>query len=191
MAGIPSRQTPFAEAANPVTSFLTFAGRPTKMQRCRTFRAFSDMDASLISGVAALTGAAIGGLTSAAAAWFTQRAIAKSQWLASETARRQDIYRDFIEVSAKCYIDALQHENPDIPGLIGIYAKISRMRVLSAANIVDSAERVAQRILDTYAQPDKSFVELRSMANDHAIDLLHVFSKACRMEYEHHRARQF
>lgn len=190
MAGIPFRQTPFAEAANPVT--LTFAGRPMKMTRRSHFsEQFSDMDASLISGVAALPGAAIGGLTSATAAWFTQRAITKSQRLASETARRQDIYRDFIEVSAKCYIDALQHENPDIPGLIGIYAKISRMRVLSAANIVDSAERVAQRILDTYAQPDKSFVELRSMANDHAIDLLHEFSKACRMEYEHHRARQF
>jgi hypothetical protein len=93
------------------------------------------MDAS---GVAALTGAAIGGLTSAAAAWFTQRAIAKSQWLANETARRQDIYRDFIEVSAKCYIDALQHENPDILGLV-----------------------------------------------------LYEFSKACRIEYERHRARQF
>jgi hypothetical protein len=152
---------------------------------------FANMDASLISGVAALPGAAIGGLTSATAAWFTQRAIAKSQWLASETARRQDIYRDFIEVSAKCYIDALQHENPDIPGLIGIYAKISRMRVLSSAEIIASAERVAQRILDTYAQPDKSFVELRSMVKEHAIDLLHEFSQASRMEYERHRARQF
>lgn len=149
------------------------------------------MEASLISGVAALAGAAIGGLTSATAAWFTQRAIAKSQWLAGETARRQDTYREFIEVSAKCYIDALQHENPDIPSLIGICAKISRMRVLSAAEIVDSAERVAQRILDTYAEPDRSFVELRTMAKDHAIDLLLEFSQACRIEYEHHRARQF
>ena len=85
----------------------------------------------------------------------------------------------------------LQHENPDIPGLIGIYAKISRMRVLSSAEIVASAERVAQRILDTYAQPDKSFVELRSMVKEHAIDLLHEISQASRMEYEHHRARQF
>jgi hypothetical protein len=29
------------------------------------------------------------------------------------------------------------------------------------------------------------------MAKDHAIDLLHEFSKACRIEYERHRARQF
>jgi hypothetical protein len=151
---------------------------------------YLDMDASLISGVAALTGAAIGGLTSATAAWFTQRALVKSQWLAGETIRRQDVYRDFIEISAKCYIDALQHGNPDIASLVGIYAKISRMRVLSSTEIVERAEQVAQRILDTYAQPDRSFVELRSMAKDHAIDLLHDFSKACRIEYETYRSRQ-
>ena len=149
------------------------------------------MDPSLITGVSALTGAAIGGLTSAAAAWFTQRAIAKSQWLASETARRQDIYREFIEIAAKCHIDALQHEKPDVPSLVDIYAKISRMRVLSAPEIVSSAERVVQKILDTYAQPDKSFGEVSNMARDHAIDLLHEFSHACRLEYERHRARQF
>jgi hypothetical protein len=149
------------------------------------------MDPSLISGVAALSGAAIGGLTSATAAWFTQRAIAKSQWLASETMRRQDVYREFIQVAAKCYIDALQHENPDIPSLVDLYAKISRMRVLSATDIVNCAEQVVQKILDTYAQPDKSFGELRNMARDHAIDLLHEFSRACRLEYERHRSHQF
>jgi hypothetical protein len=49
--------------------------------------------------------------------------------------------------------------------------------------------KVAQRILDAYAEPDKSFVELRSMVKNHAIDLLHDFSKACRLEHE--RYRQF
>jgi hypothetical protein len=78
------------------------------------------MDPSLISGFAALSGAAIGGLTSAVAALFTQREMAQAQWFATETLRRQDIYRDFIEVAARCYIDALQHGKPDYPGLIGL-----------------------------------------------------------------------
>lgn len=47
-----------------------------------------------------------------------------------------------------------------------------------------SAESVARKILDTYSEPDKSFVELRSMAEDHAIDLLHHFGEACRKERE-------
>ena len=147
------------------------------------------IDPSLISGFAALAGAAVGGLTSATAAWFTQRTMVQAQWAAGENSRRQDIYRDFIEIASKCYIDALQHTNPDVSGTVGIYAKISRMRVLSSAGIVEKAEQVAQTILDTYTEPDKSFAELRSMAKNHAIDLLHDFSKACRLEYEHYRAR--
>jgi hypothetical protein len=149
------------------------------------------MDASLVSGVAALAGAAIGGLTSAVAAWFSQRETSQAQWFATMTLRRQDIYRDFIEVAAKCYIDALQHGNPDYPGLISLYAKISRMRVLSSANIVEQAEQVAQKIMDTYTEPDRSFDDLRDMAKSHAIDLLHDFSTACRMEHETRRARLF
>src|SRR5271169_6515840 len=140
------------------------------------------MDASLISGFAALAGAAVGGLTSAVAAWFTQREMAQAQRFATETLRRHDIYRDFIEVAAKCYIDALQHGNPDYPGLVALYAKISRMRVLSSTEIVEQAEQVAQKIMDTYLEPDKNFADLRNMAKSHAIDLLYDFSNACRME---------
>jgi len=147
------------------------------------------MNISLISGFAALTGAAIGGLTSAVAAWFSQREMAQAQWFAVETSRRQDIYREFIEAAAKCYIDALQHGNPDYPGLVALYAKISRMRVLSSDEVVERAEWVAQKIMDTYAEPDKNFTDLRNMARGHAIDLLHDFSKACRAEYEGRRAR--
>ena len=142
------------------------------------------IDPSLISGFAALAGAAIGGLTSAAAAWFSQRTMARAQWVSSQALRRQDLHRVFIEIASKCYVDALQSEKPDISGLVGLYANISRMRVLSSPDVVEKAERVAQRILDTYSEPDKSFVELRSMVKDHAIDLLHDFSQACRVEQQ-------
>jgi hypothetical protein len=140
------------------------------------------MDASVISGLAALAGAAIGGLTSAAAAWFTQHTMVQAQWVSSQALRRQDLYRDFIGVAAKCYIHALQHDNPDVSGLVGLYADISRMRVVSSSEVIESAERIAQKVLDTYLEPDKSFIELRGMVKDHAIDLLHDFSQACRVE---------
>jgi hypothetical protein len=149
------------------------------------------IDASLISGFAALAGAALGGLISATAGWLTQRSSAHAQWVSSENLRRLDIYRDFIQIASKCHIHALQHDEPDISGLIGLYTDISRMRVLSSADIVEKAEQVAQRILDTYTEPDKTFVELRSMAKSHAIDLLYDFSNACRLERERYRHRQF
>lgn len=142
------------------------------------------MDASAISGLSALAGAAIGGLTSAAAVWFTQRNMVQAQWVSSQTLRRQDLYRDFIEVASKCYVHALQDDRPDIPDLVHLYSNISRMRVLSSSEVVEKAEYVAQKILDTYAEPNKSFVELRAMVKDHAIDLLNDFSRACRIEQD-------
>jgi hypothetical protein len=149
------------------------------------------MEASIISALAALTGTAVGGLTSVAANWLNHRGQIRAQWLHHERNRRQILYRDFIEEASKCYIDALQHDEADISGLVGLYAKLSRMRVLSSKQVVHRAEAIARKILDTYLEPDKSFVELRDMAINGSIDLLHEFSIACREEFEQMRALQF
>jgi hypothetical protein len=101
-----------------------------------------------------------------------------------EKSRRQILYADFIEEASKCNIDAFQHGEGDIPGLIGLYAKLSRMRALSSAPVVQRADEVARKILDTYLEPDRSFVELRKMAIDGTIDLLQGFSAACRHEFD-------
>jgi hypothetical protein len=148
------------------------------------------VDASIISALAALTGAALGSLTSGITNWLNQRRQLRTQWLLNEKSRRQILYRDFIEEASKCYIDALQHGEPDIPGLVGLYAKLSRMRTLSSKTVVHHAEDVARKILDAYLAPDKSFVELREMAIDGTIDLLHGFSDACHDEFEEMRPKQ-
>jgi len=149
------------------------------------------MDASVISALAALAGTAVGGLTSVAANWLNHRIDVRAQWLQREKNRRQVLYREFIEEASKCYIDALQHGEADVPGLVGLCAKLSRMRVLSSKEVVDSAETITRKILDTYLEPDKSFTELREMANNGAIDLLREFSTTCRQEFEEMQARQF
>ena len=151
------------------------------------------MEASIIPALAALTGSAVGGLTSVAANWLNQKSQIRAQWLHHERNRRQILYRNFIEEASKCYIDSLQHHeaDADIPGLVGLYAKLGQMRVLSSRPVVHIAEHIARRIMDTYLEPDKSFVELRDMARTGAIDLLREFSEACRDEFEQLRARQF
>ena len=149
------------------------------------------MDASIISALAALTGAAVGGLTSGMAAWLNHRSQVRTEWILHEKGRRQTLYRDFIEEAAKCYIDALQHEKADIPGLVGLYAKLSSMRAVSSKTVVQRADDVVRKILDTYLEPDKSFVELREMVIDGTIDMLRGFSHACRDEFEQMRPIQF
>jgi hypothetical protein len=149
------------------------------------------VDASIITALAALTGAAVGGLTSGIANWLNHRSQLRAQWILREKTRRQVLYGEFIEEAAKCYIDALQHNEADIPGLVGLYAKLSRMRTLSSETVVHRADDVARKILDTYLEPDKSFVELREMAIDGSIDLLQGFSAACHDEFEEMWAKQF
>ena len=149
------------------------------------------MDASIISALAALTGAAVGGLTSGIANWLNHRSQVRAQWLMHERSRRQILYRDFIEEASKCYIDALQHDEADIPGLVGLYAKLNRMRVQSSRLVVQRADEVTRKILDTYLEPDKDFVQLREMAIDGSIDLLQRFSDACHDEFEQMQPTNF
>jgi hypothetical protein len=147
------------------------------------------MNASVISAFAALAGATIGGLTSVPASWLSQHAQAKAQWLAQDKLRRQKLYQEFIEAASKCNIHALQHDAPDIPALVELYVKVGRMRILSSPKVVESAEFVARRIVDTYLILNKTFLELREMTNNGSLDLLREFSETCRAEFESLRAQ--
>jgi hypothetical protein len=149
------------------------------------------MDASAITALAALTGAAVGGLTSGLASWVIQKTQARAQWMAQERLLRQELYKEFIEEASKCYIDALQHDKPDVPALVGLYAKVARMRVLSSQAVLEHGEQIERTILDIYLEPDKTFPELREMAKSGSINLLRSFSEACREEFESLRAQQF
>jgi hypothetical protein len=149
------------------------------------------VNVSIISALAALAGAAVGGLVSGIATWLSHRSQVRAEWVLHEQSRRQILYSDFIDDAAKSYIDALQHAEADIPGLVGLYAKLSGMRAVSSKTVIQRAEEVARKILDTYLEPDKSFVELREMAIDGTIDLLRDFSDACRYEFEQMQAKRF
>jgi hypothetical protein len=105
------------------------------------------------------------------------------QLLAQDKIPRQELYKEFIEAAAQCYADALQHEKPDIPGLVNLYGKIGRMRVLSSPKVLASAEQIAQKIINIYLEPNKTFFELREMINKNALDILGDFGEACREEF--------
>lgn len=148
------------------------------------------MDSNLVSAMAALVGAVIGGLTSVATSWLAQRVQARAQWRRQEHQRREDLYRAFIEDAALCYADALQHDEPQMSVFVGIYAKIDQMRVRSSDRVIASALEIRRRIVETYLDTNKAFPELRDMLADGSIDLLGAFSEACRAELEKMRAER-
>jgi hypothetical protein len=62
------------------------------------------------------------------------------------------------------------------------------MRILSSPKVVESADQIARKIVDTYLAPNKIFPELREMVNSGSLDLLRDFSDACRAEFESFQA---
>jgi hypothetical protein len=135
------------------------------------------------TSLATLLAAAIGRLTSMLATWLTHQTQARAQWLELDVPRRQDLYKEFIEAAARCYVHALQNEEADIAGLVDLYAKIDRMRILSSTKVVGIAECFARKIVNTYSEPNKTFVELREMIDSGSVNLRRQFSTAAREEF--------
>jgi hypothetical protein len=107
-----------------------------------------DMNPTYLSAFAALAGSVIGGLTTLAAAWVTQRHQANVQWFLQEKTRRQELYQQFIEEAAKLYVDALTHDQAAIPPLVNLYTLINKMRVVSNPGAVERADTVNRMILE-------------------------------------------
>ena len=97
------------------------------------------MNAGYISAFAALAGSLIGGLTTFAAAWVTQRQQANVQWLLQEKTRRQELYQQFIEEASKLYVDALMHDQVPIPSLVNPYASMNKMKVVFNPGVAERA----------------------------------------------------
>ena len=142
------------------------------------------MNAAYVSAIAALAGSVIGGLTTFAAAWVTQRQQANVQWLLQEKTRRQELYQQFIEDASKLYVDALMHDQVAIPSVVSLYALMNKMKVVSTSRVAEGADKIIRMIVDTYFLPNKTLPELRAMTVSGALDPLRDFSEACREELD-------
>ena len=141
------------------------------------------MNAAYISAFAALAGTAIGGLTSFATSWMTQQAQARAQRRAAERARSA-LFGRFLDEAAKAYSDALQNRRDDMTAVVGIYALVNRIRLISSPQVVEAADTVCRIIVDTYIAPNITMEEMRHDWIDRHVDPLRDFSEACRRELQ-------
>ena len=140
------------------------------------------VDAAYLSAVAALAGSAIGGLTSLTASWLTQHAQFSAQQREVNRNRRVELYKSFIDEASKWYADAYEHDQARISNLVNLYALVSKMRILSSQEVVESADRVMHVIIDTYRAPNKTFGEVSELLDHPALNPLRDFGDACREE---------
>ena len=74
--------------------------------------------------------------------------------------------------------------------IVWVYALMSRMRVLSSHQVIESAEQLIQQIINTYSAPVKTFAELQG-AKYESLDIIRNFSESCRAEFDDLRAQHF
>ena len=135
----------------------------------------------------ALGGPLYGGSTSLVAAVYTQRHQDRLQRVATEVAKREMVYADFVMSASNLLLNAYTHDEISLGGdeqrLIGL---INRMRLFAPTDVVDGAEAVLRAIVEILLKPS---IEVRQLAKEALSksfdpDSLLAFSSICRADLD-------
>ena len=145
------------------------------------------IDPALLTPVALLLGALVGGGASLLGAIYSQRSQDRVQRVASEIAKRETVYADFVMSASNLLLNAYTHDEIALSGdeqrMIGL---INRMRLFAPTEVVDGAEAVLRAIVEISLKPS---IELRQLAKEALSksldpDPLLVFSSICRADLD-------
>ena len=145
------------------------------------------IDPMLLSPVSALLGTTVGGAASLLGAIYTQRRQDRIQRVASDVAKRETVYADFVMSASNLLLSAYTRDEIELGGdeqrLIGL---INRMRLFAPTDVVEGAEAVLRAIVEILLKPG---VEIRQLAKDALSkrldpDPLLTFSSICRADLD-------
>jgi hypothetical protein len=162
-------------------------GGKDKKARCRQ-APMNDLNPAYFSALAALAGALIGGLTSFATSWLTQRTQLRHAHRETERAKLETLYSDFMTEAAQLFGDALSHQKEEIADLVRLYALVGRMRLISGREVVVAAKRVEDAIIATYLGPNHTLHEMVELSRKGGLECLEQFGEAARMDLAAHAA---
>jgi hypothetical protein len=141
------------------------------------------MDPALLSASAGLIGSLVGGASTFAASWLTQRGQLLTRTIVEQAIKREALYAEFIIEASKRFAEAWSHpaESPEV--VAGLYSAVERMRLTSSNNVIAAADQVIRNLMDAYAASDRTFDDLRrQVIGEEFRDPLRDFSEACRVE---------
>ena len=148
------------------------------------------IDPAMLTPVSLLLGALTGGCASLWTAIYTQRCQNRLQRVASEIAKRETVYADFVMNASNLLLKAYVRDEIALGGeeqrLIGL---INRMRLFAPSDVVKGAEAVLRTIVEISLKPG---IELRRLANEALSesldpDPLLSFSSICRADLDNIR----
>jgi hypothetical protein len=143
-----------------------------------------NMNPAVFSAATALAGSLVGGVMSMLSTLLAQRAQVRAQRLAEQKSKLENLYSDFIDEASRLYTNALTHDSAQITDFVGIYAKISKMRFMSSAEVIACAEEIIGAVIKTYGEPNRELTRLRADTSYGTVDPLRGFSDICRKELQ-------
>ena len=142
------------------------------------------MDSSIVTALAALIGSLIGGFTSFATTWLSQRQSSRVQWVRDEVSKREALYCDFIDEAANRLADAVENNINDRAQIVRFYALFSRIRLVGSSEVAQSAEKVMEFTINLYNAPNVTLRDIFAPDAPDGGDPLVDFGTACRQELE-------
>lgn len=149
------------------------------------------MSGEISSGLAAITGALVGGLASLASTWVSERTRHRRDLLQREMTKRETTYSEFIEHASKLYVTSATHNLNDneanleseLEGAVSLYGIASRIRLFASDRVIREAEAVLDQILVQFGAENMSVDRLREKTLEEP-DPLRGFSVSCRRELQ-------
>jgi hypothetical protein len=139
------------------------------------------MTPAYISALSALFGSLIGAFASLATTWLTQHHQDETRRRAQQHMRRERVFVEFIDLSSKAFVDGLQQTSiGDAKYVMPLYATIGKLRLFASNRTIDAAERVMDRIIETYYSPGLDPQTRPDL--DRKSDVLREFAECCREE---------
>ena len=121
-------------------------------------------------------------MASFATTWLTQHSQERATLLVQDRARREALYGEFIREASTLFGDAFRHELDDPAKLVNLYAIVNKIRLFGEPETLQEAERVMQRIGETYFAPNKDLAAFADIRHASDLDPLCAFSTVCRRE---------
>jgi hypothetical protein len=150
------------------------------------------IDPSVLSPASAALGALVGGATSLLGTIYTQRHQYRVQRVASEVAKRETVYGEFVTSASNFLLNAYTRDDIELGSdeqrLIGL---LNRMRLFAPYHVIGGAEAVLRTLVEISLKPS---VQLRQLAKESLSksldpDPLLAFSSICRADLDNvHRS---
>ena len=140
------------------------------------------MDSTVVTALAAALGSLVGATASIGTTWISQRRQsirASAEWKLRD---HESLYKEFIMEASRLFGDAMVKslERPD--QLVGLYAILSRIRLISGDEVLSKAVGCCHRIVELYRRPNMTADQIRAAFESNEFDPLKEFSAACRAE---------